>query len=162
MANLDKDHDIDALCIAFMATGVIPNPPKGEPFVVKQFRRHDRAKIKAQTERAYKLDDVTVVKNRKPRFEQHGLALSQWYGKQVELFGKREADHTLSRLTVKRSYRRYNNPDRLMPGALIRHKGHIFVLTAQENNGRYYKHNGKRIPARECDILKHNTGLVYM
>jgi len=160
-AGLDKDHDIDALCIASMATGVIPMQPEAKTFSVKQFRRHNRAKINNQPERTYKLDGKTVARNRKPRIDQKGLALSQWYEKQVRLCGRKEADRMLSRLKVRKSYRRYNNPERIMPGAIVRHDGRIFILTSQENNGCYYKVNGTRIPARECQIVKYNQGLVY-
>lgn len=163
-AGLDKDHDADALCIASIMTDVLPKRPHGEPYTVKQFRRHDRAKVNAQVERTYKLDGVTVAKNRRPRFEQQGLALSQWHEKQVETFGEKEADRMLSRLTVKPSYRRYNNTERLMPGALIRYDNRIGVLTGQQNNGYYYTVRGieGRVPAKDCEILKHNTGLVYV
>ena len=161
-AGLEKDHDVDALCIASLGMGAIPKKPKCEAYTVKQFRRHDRAKINNQRERTYKLDGVTIAKNRKPRFEQQGPALSQWYEEQIELCGKREADCMLSRVTAKPSYRRYNNTERVMPGAVVRHNGRIFVLTAQENKGRYYKLGEKRIPAGECQVLKQNQGLVYM
>ena len=107
---------------------------------------------------------MTVAKNRKPRFEQKGPALSQWYNEQVDFIGKREADRKLSKLTVKKSYRRYNDPDRLMPGALIRCNGRLGILTGQQNNGYYYLAKGisGRIPSKNCEVLKQNTGLVYM
>lgn len=163
-AGLDKDHDIDALCIASIMTDTLPNKPKDEAYAVRQFRRHDRAKIKSQTERTYKLNGVVVAKNRKPRFEQKGPALSQWYEEQVGLFGKKEADRMLSQLTVKKSYRRYNDPGRLMPGAVIRYKNAIGILTSQQNKGYYYIITGiqGRVPSRDCKILRKNCGLVYM
>ena len=163
-AGLEKDHDVDALCIASLAAGITPNKPEVQTFKVKQFRRHDRAKIKAQVERTYKLDGKTVAKNRKPRFKQEGPALSQWYEEQVELFGKKEADRMLSRLKVKKSYRRYNNLERIMPGALIRHNDRIGVLKGQQSNGKEYRMLGSNeyVSATQCEILKHNTGLVYI
>lgn len=164
MAGLEKDHDIDALCIASIATGVPPEQPECGCYIVKQFRRHDRAKINNQPERTYKLDGQTVAKNRKPRYEQKGLALSQWYEQQVETFEEKEADRMRSRLTVKKSYRRYNDMDRLMPGATIRYKNNVGILIGQQNNGYYYKLNNVqyRVKAKDCEIQKHNTGLVYV
>ena len=164
VAGLEKDHDIDALCIASIATDVLPRKPDCAAYAVKQFRRHDRAKIKAQTERTYKLNSVTVAKNRKPRFEQKDPALSEWHEAQVDTVGKKEADRMLSQLSVKKSYRRYNDPNRLMPGAMIRYKGRVGILTGQQNNGYYYMASGipGRIPSKDCEILKQNTGLVYM
>ena len=158
---LEKDHDIDAICIAACCLD-IELKAENECFTVKQFRRHDRAFIKSQPERTYKIGKDTVAKNRTPRFEQKGPALSQWYEKQVSMFGKREADKMRSQLTLKPSYRRYNDPSRVMPGTLIRHKTNVFVMTSQQNNGCYYRHKGKLIPSKECTIIKHNTGLVYM
>ena len=147
-ASYEKDHNIDALCISYSATGVTPKKTD-ICYSVKQFRRHDRAKIKSQTERTYKLNGKTVAKNRKPRFEQKGLALSQW-------------KQDVSKLTVKKSTRRYNDTKRLMPGALVRHKNKIFVKVGQITGGQYFRHNGKNIPSKDCEILQHNVGLVYM
>ena len=161
-AGLDKDHDIDALCIASMATGVIPKQPEEQAFSVKQYRRHDRAKINNQPERTYKLDGKTVARNRKPRIDQKGFALSEWYEKQVSLRGRIEADRMLSRLKVRKSYRRYNNLYRVMPGAIVRHDGRIEVMERQQNNGYYFNLRCGRIKASECEILHHNAGLVYI
>ena len=142
----------------------MPKTPSVKTHSIKQFRRHDRAKIKAQTERTYKLDGETVAKNRKPRTEQEGLALSQWYEAQVEELGKREADRMLSRVTVKKSKRRYNNTERLLPGAVLRHNGRIGVLRSQKDNGYYYFMFGKKekLQSKVCEVLRCNTGLVYM
>ena len=163
-AGLEKDHDVDALCIAYAATGILPEKPKVPCCEVCQFRKHDRARIKAQTERTYKLDRKIVAKNRKPRFEQKGKALSQWYENAVDEYGVEEANRMLSGLTVSRSYRRYNNLNREMPGAIIRYKGRIGILTGQQNKGYYYIVTGipGRIKASDCEILRHNPGLVYM
>ena len=57
-----KDHDADAYCIAcstLYSQSVMDVPKNG--FRLKQFRRHDRQQIKAQTERVYKLDGKTTV-----------------------------------------------------------------------------------------------------
>lgn len=74
-----------------------------------QFRRHDRALIKSQRERTYKLNCETVAKNCKPRFEQKGPALSDWYEEQVKCHGRQEADRMRSQLTVEKSTRRNKN-----------------------------------------------------
>ena len=163
-AGLEKDHDIDALCIASIATGILPEKPDIAAYTVKQYRRHDRARINAQTERTYKFHGTTVAKNRKPRYKQEGPALSDWYKEQIDIFGKKEANRRLSRLTVKRSYRRYNNLNRLMPGAVFRHSGRIYVFRSQKNNGDYIFAEGKKhyFKAADCEILMHNTGLVYL
>ena len=163
-AGLAKDHDLDALCISYAAAGILPKEPEVQCYEVRQFRKHDRTKVKAQTERTYKLNGETVAKNRRPRFEQKGLALSQWYEKAVDTYGKKEADRMLSSLQVRKSYRRYNDTDRELPGAIIRYGNKVGILTGQQNNGYYYTVSGitGRLKASDCEILKHNPGLVYM
>lgn len=163
-AGLEKDHDLDALCITYAGTGVLPKAPKVSCYEVHQFRRHDRAKINSQPERTYKLDRKTVAKNRKPRFEQTDPALSQWYRKAVDTYGKKDADRMLSCLRVKKSYRRYNNVKRELPGAVIRYNDRIGILTGQQNNGFYYIVSGfpEKLKAADCEVLRHNPGLVYM
>ena len=70
----------------------------------------------------------------------------------------------LSRLKVKKSYRRYNNTERVMPGAIIRHNGKVGVLNSQKSNGTQFcmLDSNKWLSAKQCEILKHNTGLVYI
>lgn len=171
-ANLEKDHDIDAVCVASIGAGIIPKKPEIDCFEVKQYRRHDRALIKAQRERTYKLNGKVIAKNRKPRFEQQDLALSQWYEQQVEALGKKEADRLLSQLQVISSKRYYNNTNRLMPGAIVKYippkdkkpvipVGTIFIMESQLSNGQYFKFKNKNIPAKDCIILQNNKGLVY-
>lgn len=157
---LKKDHYVDAWCIAasqieeFSEDYDIPDF-KGSIHNIRQFRRHDRAIIKSQTERTYKLDGKIVAKNRKPRFEQQGPALSDLTLTKQEI----------SRLKVTKSTRRYNIKDRLMPGAAFLHNGSHHIMSGQLTNGQYLRasRDGKtNYPTRKCKILKHNTGLVFI
>ncbi|MGN0241320.1 MAG: RRXRR domain-containing protein, partial [Candidatus Weimeria sp.] len=74
-------------------------------YELQQFRRHDKQFVKSQRERTYKLDGVTVAKNRTPRFEQPKdmPALSDWYKDECFTKGKATADTELSRLKVTKS-----------------------------------------------------------
>ena len=124
-------------------------------YEVHQFRRHNRAIINNQRERTYRLDGKIIAKNRKPRYEQKGKALSTSGLTRQEI----------SKLTVQKSYRRYNSKDRIMPGALFMYEGDIYVLTGQITNGQYYRAYGqgnKNFPASKCKIIQHNRGLVYV
>ena len=115
----------------------------------------DRAIIKAQRERTYYLDGEMVAKNRKPRMEQIDPALSD-----LDL-----TEAKISRLAVKKSRRYYNQRDRLMPGALIRRNSEVFVLSGQLTGGAYYRAVGDsktNYPAKECEVLMHNAGLVFV
>ena len=152
--SIKKDHPEDAVCIAAMchADSIKDNI---KAYEVVQFRRHDRAIIKSQRERTYYLDGKQVAKNRKPRFEQKGPSLS-------DLSLSREE---ISRLTVRKSTRYYNEPGRIMPGAEILYENNRYILTGRLTGGKYYRvYNGgkKNIPAGKCRIVRKNTGLVYV
>ena len=112
LIGLPKDHDIDAVCIAALGAEVESvSLMNADCYEVKQFRRHDRAIVKSQRERIYKINVnaesgkekmVPVARNRKPREEQKGDALSQWYEKQVSEKGCKEATRLRSVLTVQK------------------------------------------------------------
>ena len=163
--NLEKTHNMDAAAIISACSGIEPIFCKNEFFEVKQFRRHDRKIIKSQRERTYKLDGKTVAKNRKPREEQKGLALSQWFEQETELHGLKAANAMLSRLKVEKSTRYYNNPERLLPGTTFLFNGDRYVMSGQISKGAYYRAVGQgstNFPSRMCKILTRNNGLVYL
>ena len=155
LLGITKDHPEDAVCIAAMLFHTDAVQDETGAFEVVQFRRHDRAIINSQRERTYYLDGKAVAKNRKPRFEQRGKALSS-------LCLPRE---DVSRLTVKKSRRYYNNPGRLMPGAEITYEGTRHIVTGQLSGGQYFRVYGggtKNVPASKCRVIRKNVGLVYV
>ena len=163
--HIDKDHDIDAYCIA-----VIGQEPKiidvsGTHFQIRQFQRHDRVRINSQTERVYRLDGIKVATNRRKRMEQKSDSLEDWYQKMVEQHGRQQADQIRSRLQVQKSSRRYNNPDRLLPGTTFVYQGKTHVMTGQLSGGQYFRAVGcdkKNFPARNVQVVRRNQGLVYV
>ena len=163
--HIDKDHDINAYCIA-----VIGQEPKiidvsGTHFQIRQFRRHDRVRINSQTERVYRLDGIKVATNRRKRMEQKTDSLEDWYQKMVEQHGRQQADQIRSRLQVQKSSRRYNNPDRLLPGTTFVYQGKTHVMTGQLSGGQYFRAVGcdkKNFPARNVQVVRRNQGLVYV
>lgn len=166
-------HEVDAYCIGLAALGFEDMKSqsfnKSQSFAntykIKQFRRQNRAVINHQTERFYYLNKKKVATNRKPRFEQSGDALSDWYKKQIELYGKKDADRMLSILTVKKSLRSYNTNERLMPGAVFSYNGQRHVMTGQLTGGRYLRAYGDtktNYPVGKCQIIKNNEGLVFV
>ena len=162
----DQLHEVDAWCIGLLALGKVPEKlPDFHPHRILQFQRQDRSLIDAQVERTYKLDGKTVAKNRKKRTEQKTNSLEEWFEKQVQAFGKREAERKISRLTVVKAYRRYNDPNRLMPGATFLYQGVRYVMRGRRCKGAYLQAVGmgkKDFPAKKCKILKQNTGLVFI
>jgi len=152
---ISKDHDNDAVCIASYQISpdfISDTQPTHE---IRQFRRHNRQIIHSQRERTYCLDGKMIAKNRKPRFEQNGKALSDLNLTQKEL----------ARLTVKPSRRYYNNMERqLMPGTEFFYHGQRYIMSGQQNNGFYLLAVGSkmRFKTSECGIVKLNRGLVYV
>ena len=158
---ITKDHDNDAVCIAAYGAPVPEILDCVHTYEVRQFRRHDRAKINNQRERTYCMENpVTgklkaVAKNRKPRFEQSGPSLA-------DLNLTRQ---DISRLTVKKSVRYYNAAGRLMPGAEFFCNGGRYIMTGQLTGGKYLRAAGqetKNFRRDACSIRKENRGLVYI
>lgn len=163
--DIQKTHHNDAAAIISAASGVELSYFSEQHFEVKQFRRHDREIIKSQRERTYKLNGKTVAKNRKPREEQKGPALSQWFEQQKELYGLKTANAMLSRLTVVESKRYYNNLNKVLPGAVFLFNGERYVMSGQLSNGTYYRALGQEsnnFPSGKCKILTYNKGLTYL
>ena len=130
-------------------------------YEVKQYRRHDRARIRSQRERTYFMKDpVTgklkaVAKNRRPRFEQSGSSLAD--------LGLTRKD--ISRLAVKKSVRYYNDTGRDLPGVEFFYNGKRYIKSGQSNGGLYLRAEGQgktNFTASECRIVKKNRGLVYL
>jgi len=159
----DGTHYMDAWCIAVSALdGGAQYPPDfmDSFWQIKQYRRHDRANIKAQKERTYYLDGKAVAHNRRKRTGQ-----SDGPNKWDSLAEFRKAHpEDVCRLTVKKSQRSYNNRQRVMPGAVFTYKGRQYILAAQQSNGtRWYGVGEKKyFPSKECNIVTHNTGLVFV
>ena len=159
----DGTHYMDAWCIAVSA---LENGPKYEPdfegvfHAIKQYRRHDRARIKAQHERTYYLDGKAVAHNRHKRVGQADTKES--WDSLAEFRTKHPKN--VSRLTVKKSTRSYNNTKRIMPGAIFEHKGKQHILQGQKNLGTEWKgiDMDKYVPAKSCVLIKKNTGLVFI
>lgn len=162
---LEKDHDIDAYCIA--ASILKPRTPNisADIYEIRQFRKHNRANIHHQTERTYKLDGKTVQRSavrgwiRKRRVCRNGMR--RW----LEKFGTARAETLRSCLTVQKSTRYYNSKDRLLPGTVFRYNKKRYVLTGQLTGGAYYRAYGqekRNFPARKVQVLQKNAGLVYV
>lgn len=157
---IEKDHSLDALCIAAIGAGLASDPKDlsalNHCFEIVQYRRHDRQIVRKQSERTYYLDGEAVCKNRHARFEQKGDSLEEF---------RQKYPARVSQLKVKKSTRSYNNPDRLMPGAVFLYQGERHVLTGTKNLGTRFMYRGcspSGVNAKDCQIIRKNTGLVYM
>ena len=170
--SLPKTHAIDAWCIAAsridvseMSEETLTMVGESEPYMLKQFRRQNRANINNQRERTYKLEGKVVAKNRKARFEQKEDSLEGWFNKQAQTLGEKAAEKLRSNLTVTKSTRYYNTPGRVMPGATFLYEGKRYVLASQQGRGKYYNAvgiSGKSFPSKDCESLTHNNGIAYL
>ena len=163
---LGKDHDLDGLAVIVACTGWLDVSGVSDCHccVLHRFRRHDRAIVKAQRERSYKLDGRVVAKNRKPRFEQ-----PKEYSALCNAGLSRE---DVSRLVVVRSRRSYNDLGRVMPGAVFDVGGYGYcVMTGQQSRGRsllfryqIVDSDGKPIAMskkKKCKLIRHNQGIIF-
>ena len=160
-----KTHADDAVCIAAYGAPVSGVTDKVHAFEVRQFRRHDRALIKSQRERTYQVQTgfnkqgkpkyTTIAKNRKPRYEQQGPALSQLGLSRQQI----------SVLHIVKSKRLMNDPARVLPGAEFFYGGQRYIKSGQSNGGEYFRAVGygeKNFRADRCTVVKKNRGLVYV
>lgn len=165
---LEKEHYLDAVGIAALGAGLVPQGDIPEPFRVKQFRRHDRARVKAQVQRAYQVPDgktkngkskwKTVAHNRKKADQQEDMSLDEY----IRSLPKEERKKVLSTMRVKPSYRRYNDPARFLPGTVFWYQGHRYVKRSQTNEYQYAEGEGdRRFPAKDCRFVL-SGGLVYL
>lgn len=162
---IEKDHDLDAYCIAAGSLSQITPKIQADSYEIRQFRRHNRATIHHQTERTYKLDGKAVAKNRHKRKDQKTDSLQEWYEEMVQKFGMTQAEKLRSGLTVQKSTRYYNRKERMMPGTVFRYNKKRYVLTGQLTGGAYYRAYGqerRNFPAGKVQVLQKNAGLVYV
>lgn len=165
MYDLEKDHDIDAYCIACSHLNQFKPDVRTDAFEILQFRRHNRARIKYQKERTYQLDGETIARNRRKRMDQKDDALEDWYAKMVREHGKPQADAMRSRLSATKSVRGYNTMERILPGATFLYHGKRYVMVGQISNGEYYRAYGygkQNFSVKKISIIRQNDGLVYV
>lgn len=165
---IEKGHDNDAVCIAAYGAPVSEITDTVHTYEVKQYCRHDRARIRSQRERTYCVQNGStksgkpkykaVAKNRRPRYEQE----KSGYKALSDMGYTRQQ---ISILHVKKSRRYYNDVKRDLPGVEFFHNGKRYVKSGQLNGGLYFRAEGQgktNFTASECRIVKKNRGLVYL
>ena len=134
-------------------------------YKIRQFRRHDRAIVKCQWERAYKVGKTKVAVNRRKRTDQKTDSLADWFEDMVLKHGRSKAEAMRSRISVTKSTRYYNREDRILPGAVFMYDGKEYVLQGQLSEGAYFRAVGMgtiNYPVKKCRVVTQNTGLVYI
>ena len=111
------------------------------------------------------------------RVSKTGFADNKQKKDSLEEYRKTHTEQDISRLKVKPHPPTYKNRNRIMPGALmccvIRNKEkeiiskRFFILHHSDGsyNGKpkyYISTAGKRFPASKCELIKKNTGIVFL
>lgn len=170
---IQKDHNTDAYCIAcsVLENQAFIDPPQNN-FEIYQFRRHDRAIVKKQSQRSYSLDGKTVAVNRRKACSADPItgkekkqptdSLEDWFNKKVGEVGEKEAMRLRSKMSVKPSKRTYNNMDRHLPGSIFVFKGRRYVLRANHGNCVNAINDETEYPRGKVAFVAESAGLVYI
>lgn len=159
---IPKDHYLDAYCIACSVLSNVRKIglPKGKPYGIRQFRRHDRqACNQANVSRKYYKDGKLIATNRRKAMEQKTDSLEEY-----------RAVHSatdISKLTVKHSPTQYKDMFRIMPGSiLVSGDGEIFTLA--RSSGRhggipdyFISTENIKYRTRKCKYLRNNKCLQF-
>lgn len=152
---VDKDHYLDAYCIACTPLDVCDSSAKRmKPYHIQQFRRHDRQACHQQRlNRVYLLDGKPVATNRHKATEQKTPSLEEYTGAK-------------DNLTVKPHHPIYKNMNRTLPGALISANGKLKTLAAStgvyKGNPAYYHFaDGSQARFHQCTKIQNNKGLIF-
>lgn len=157
---LQKDHHIDAYCIAcsILNEGITVAPPN-TTYELRRFRRHDRAAVSRREERKYYLDGKLVAKNRNKRIDQKDDSLTEFRIKQPEDVGN---------LTVVKGVVKYKDPKRILPGAIFLVHGEEMVLQGRhgkrkdgQTNYFEFVKQGNFTP-RQCKYLLRGGGWQFI
>lgn len=162
--NLDKDHHLDAICIALIGSDLDCLHYNYTLFHIKQFRNHNRSIIKSNCDRTYKLNNKVIAKNRNARIEQKTVSLHMWCSNYKKIYGDRKLEIALSNMKVVKSIRRYNNLSRCLPGTIFIYKSKSYIMSGQLSNGKYYRaynFGTKNFSAKDCKIL-YKKSLLYI
>lgn len=161
----DGTHYIDAWLIAVDVMRITPAeiPSLKKVGHIRQFRRHNRARINYQHERSYYLNGRKVCENRHKRTGQTDARNGK---KAYPSLAEYRASHPceVSQLTVKKSTRGYNDLSRVMPGALVRWNGKLLTVSGKHNTRYQFAETDicKEAGASKCTVVMHNKGFAFI
>ena len=172
--NIPKNHHTDAYCIACSVLSNQANIVMDLDYVqIRQFRRHDRkACIKHMLDRKYTLNGETVAVNRHKATQNipgSKKAVSQKEDS-LEEYRKRP-DAKVAYLRVTKHEPVYQESTRILPGAKFSVNGAVKVMVASQGRQKikegsrpsYYRFSdGTKATPRQCKLLCHNAGLVFV
>lgn len=157
--NIQKDHYLDAFCIAcsILSVNDIKVPCENDVFRILQFRRHDRqACHQERLDRKYYLNGTLVATNRHRATEQMSDSLEEYAA----------AGGCVDKLVVPKHPALYKRKGRIMPGALFLVGKEVKTMIASQgaHNGvpNYYRYSdGTRATPKNCKPIYKNKGIVF-
>lgn len=155
---IEKDHDLDAYCIAASVIELDEINFDTHCYDIRQFRRRDRRICHQENfDRIYLLGGKEVARNRHKSMMQTKDGLEEFAATNPKDIG---------RLVVKNVNRALRDPDRNMPGSMIKYGNKYFVMkhSTGKHNGipdYYIATDGTKYYARRCMKTQNNQGLVY-
>lgn len=158
--NVQKDHYLDAYCIACSILPVkeVAVPSENDVLHIMQFRRHDRQSChQERLDRKYYLDGKLVATNRHKAMEQKSDSLEDFVA----------AGGCVDKLTVLEHKPIMKRMNRVMPGAVFMVDGKAKVMFASQglHNGKpnYYRFtDGTRATPNSCKQVRKNSGIVFV
>ena len=152
--NLNKDHYIDAWCIAVSSLNQYKQPIIENKYNIKQFRRHDRKMCHRIIDRLYYYKTKIVCKNRHKKTAQNVDSLEEYAKKYPQ---------NVSNLIVVQGRHIYKQIKRLYPGAIFLYKQKRYICEGTSHEKYLICKSFEKgfVKLKECKILKRNQGLVF-
>jgi len=162
--NLNKDHYIDAWCIAISSLNQYGQSIIENKYDIVQFRRHNRRLLDKSHNREYMLNGKIVCKNRKRKISQTFISLDEY----LKIY-----PYNMGKLTINKRKLSYMILNRPLAGAILFYKGERYVSYGTSNYGKEKlakflikdntrKNGNKMIMMNKCKIIKRNQGLVFI
>ena len=179
--SIEKDHDMDAYCIACVAVNAVPSNDNisDNRYQMVQYRRHDRRALHQENNKRRYADPngnvVATNRHKATMFLDNGKEVKE-APDSVEEYRAKHSSAEISVLRVLDHKPTYRHTDRVMPGALVRYErtdkkskkvtNEMFVLDSSDgfHYGRpdsYVSTNGKKYGYAKCSVIKHNAGFVF-
>ena len=156
--NINKDHFLDAYCIACVTLERPKIQIPKELWTIKQYRRHDRRVCQQEmVDRKYYLNNQLVATNRHKRIEQHTPSLEEY----------RIQGGLIDKLVVPPHNPTYQRMDRVFRGSMLIVNGQLKILERSSgfhfnSPDYYYFTDGTRARPKKTSVLLQNSGLVFV
>ena len=172
--NIIKTHANDAACVVGIAFNIdLHINQSTRCYEFERYRRHDRSKIHAYTDRHYYIyiDAGNNCRNKRRRknvaFNRH-KKFGQINKMSLEEFRNEYGDKAVSQLHVAPGQRSHKNPHRVQRGAIVSYKNDVYIVNGMSNNqyillqfNDFDKKKTIRANKNKCRLILYNSGYVF-